>query len=86
MERRRQRLNPALVRRLNVARVFHALRLAGEASQSELVDATGLDPATVSAVVRQLRQDRWLRLAPPPTAAPARRRRRRGAAAARRRA
>jgi predicted NBD/HSP70 family sugar kinase len=71
MEPRRQRLNPALVRRLNVARVFHALRLAGEASQSELVDATGLDPATVSAVVRQLRQDRWLRLAPSPTAAPA---------------
>jgi len=71
MEPRRQRLNPALVRRLNVARVFHALRLAGEASQSELVDATGLDPATVSAVVRHLRQDRWLRLAPSPTAPPA---------------
>lgn len=65
MERRRQRLNPALVRRLNVARVFHALRLAGEASQTELVEATGLDPATVSAVVRQLRQDRWLRVTPP---------------------
>ncbi len=56
----RQRLNPALIRRLNVARVFHALRLAGAASQSELVRTTGLDPATVSTVVRQLRDEGWL--------------------------
>jgi len=54
------RLNPALVRRLNVAKVFHALRLAGGATQTELVARTGLDPATVSAVVRQLRADGWL--------------------------
>jgi predicted NBD/HSP70 family sugar kinase len=57
---RRDRLNPALIRRLNVARVFHALRLAGPASQSDLVRITGLDPATVSAVARELRRDGWL--------------------------
>ncbi len=56
----RARLNPALIRRLNVARVFHALRLAGAASQSDLVRATGLDPATVSAVARELREDGWI--------------------------
>lgn len=56
----RQRLNPALIRRLNVARVFHALRLSGGMSQSELAELTGLDPATISAVVRQLRVDGWL--------------------------
>ena len=61
MNRHRGRLNPALVRRLNVAKVFHALRLAGRATQAELVASTGLDPATVSAVVRQLRSDGWLR-------------------------
>jgi predicted NBD/HSP70 family sugar kinase len=68
VQRPRPRLNPALVRRLNVARVFHALRLAGESSQSDLVEATGLDPATVSAVVRQLRHDGWLRATKAPRA------------------
>ncbi|HEX7001569.1 MAG TPA: ROK family transcriptional regulator [Trueperaceae bacterium] len=57
MNRHRGRLNPALVRRLNVAKVFHALRLAGGATQAELAAGTGLDPATVSAVVRQLRAE-----------------------------
>jgi predicted NBD/HSP70 family sugar kinase len=57
----RHRLNPALIRRLNVARVFHALRLAGGASQAELARATGLDPATVSSVVSSLRADGWVR-------------------------
>ncbi len=52
-----QRLNPALIRRLNVARVFHALRVGGPASQTELVRSTGLDPATVSAVARHLRDE-----------------------------
>lgn len=55
-----RRLNPALIRRLNVARVFHALRLAGAASQRDLAHVTGLDQATVSAVVRHLRDDGWL--------------------------
>lgn len=67
MSRQNARLNPALVRRLNVAKVFHALRLAGSATQTDLVSGTGLDPATVSAVVRQLRDDGWVRA----TSAPA---------------
>jgi predicted NBD/HSP70 family sugar kinase len=62
------RLNPAWIRRLNVARVFHALRLTGGATQAELADATGLDPATVSAVVRHLRADGWLRATAAPSA------------------
>ena len=66
MQRPRPRLNAALVRRLNLARVFHALRLAGEANQGELVTATGLDPATVSAVVRHLRDGGWLQVVPAP--------------------
>ena len=68
MQRPTIRLNPALIRRLNVARVFHALRLAGGATQGELVDATGLDPATVSAVVRRLRGDGWLLATAAPSA------------------
>lgn len=56
-------VNPALVRRWNTARVFHALRYAEVASHGELVAATGLDPATVSAVLRQLRADGWVRVA-----------------------
>jgi predicted NBD/HSP70 family sugar kinase len=60
MARHAQRLNPALIRRLNVARVFHALRLAEGASQADLVRLTGLDPATVSSVVRGLRADGWI--------------------------
>jgi predicted NBD/HSP70 family sugar kinase len=68
VQRRPLRLNPALIRRLNVARVFHALRLAGGATQGELVDATGLDPATVSAVVRHLREEGWVRAVAAPRA------------------
>jgi predicted NBD/HSP70 family sugar kinase len=59
----RTKVNPALVRRWNVARVFHALRDADVASHGELVAATGLDPATVTAVLRQLRADGWVRVA-----------------------
>lgn len=47
-------MNTALIRQLNLARVFHALRLHPGSSQRELVELTGLDKATVSAVVRQL--------------------------------
>ncbi len=52
-----QRLNPALIRRLNVAHVFHTLRTGGPASQTELVRSTGLDQATVSAIARHLRDE-----------------------------
>lgn len=41
--------------------------MAGHATQAELVSSTGLDPATVSAVVRQLRDDGWVRATAAPT-------------------
>ena len=59
----RTKVNPALVRRWNTARVFHALREAGIASHGELVGRTGLDPATVTAVLQVLRADGWVRVA-----------------------
>lgn len=66
------KVNPALVRRWNTARVFHALRVAGVASHGELVDATSLDAATVSAVLHQLRRDGWVEPATAATPAPRR--------------
>ncbi|HEX7002800.1 MAG TPA: ROK family transcriptional regulator [Trueperaceae bacterium] len=54
MSARKPRLNSALIRQLNVSRVFHALRLAPRSSQRDLVALTGLDRATVSAVVSEL--------------------------------
>ncbi|MDF1522437.1 MAG: ROK family protein, partial [Trueperaceae bacterium] len=63
MARPGSKINPALVRRWNTARVFHALREAGVASHGELAEATGLDPATVTAVLRNLRADGWVRVA-----------------------
>lgn len=57
MAKATQRLNPALIRRLNVAHVFHTLRTGGPASQTELVRSTGLDQATVSAIARHLREE-----------------------------
>lgn len=57
------KVNPALVRRWNAARVFHALRAAVVASHGELATATGLDAATVTAVLRQLRDQGWIRVA-----------------------
>lgn len=46
--------NSAAIRRLNVIRVFHALRDNPNGSQRDLVASTGLDKATVSAVIAQL--------------------------------
>lgn len=48
------RVNSAAIRRLNVIRLFHALRENPNASQAELGRLTGLDKATTSAVVTQL--------------------------------
>ena len=53
----RRRVSTALIRQLNVARVFHALRLRPGSSQRELADVTGIDRATISAVVAQLEDD-----------------------------
>jgi len=47
-------MNTALIRQVNLARVFHALREHPDSSQRELAAVTGLDKATVSAVVAQL--------------------------------
>ncbi|EWY40253.1 transcriptional regulator [Skermanella stibiiresistens SB22] len=48
------RVNSALIRQINIARVFHALREHPESSQRDLGRLTGLDKATVSTVVAQL--------------------------------
>lgn len=47
-------VNSAAIRRLNRARVFHALREHPHCAQRDLVGLTGLDKATTSAVVAQL--------------------------------
>ena len=54
MSSRKPRLNTALIRQLNVSRVFHALRRKPRSSQRELASFTGLDRATISAVVAEL--------------------------------
>ena len=51
------RLNSAAIRRLNTARIFHALRENPSSSQRSLVGLTGLDAATVSAIVARLEGD-----------------------------
>jgi len=51
------RVNSAAIRRLNVIRLFHALRENPNASQAELGRLTGLDKATTSAVVAQLLEE-----------------------------
>ena len=62
MADRRTKVNPALVRRWNTARVFHALRDLGVASHGQIVSTTGLDPATVTAVLQRLRDGGWARV------------------------
>lgn len=51
------RLNSAAIRRLNTARIFHALREHPNSSQRALAGLTGLDAATVSAIVARLEGD-----------------------------
>jgi len=51
------RLNSAAIRRLNTARIFHALREHTNSSQRALAGLTGLDAATVSAIVARLESD-----------------------------
>ncbi len=58
---RPSRVNPALIRQLNTARIFHAVRLHPGASQRRLSDITGLDKATISTVVGALVEDGLLR-------------------------
>ncbi|HEY0789757.1 MAG TPA: MarR family transcriptional regulator, partial [Chthoniobacterales bacterium] len=47
-------MNTALIRRINVARVFHKIREHPGVSQGKLVTVTQVDRATVSNVVQQL--------------------------------
>jgi len=54
---RSSRVNPALIRQLNLSRVFHAIRLEPGASQRRIGERTGLDKATVSTVVAVLVDD-----------------------------
>lgn len=49
-----QSVSTSLIRRINVTRVFHAIRLSPDISQRRLGEVTGLDKATVSVVVAQL--------------------------------
>lgn len=58
------RVNSAAIRRLNVIRLFHALRETPNASQAELGRLTGLDKATTSAVVAQLLDEGLIERAP----------------------
>jgi len=59
-------VNTSIIRQLNVSRVFHALRERPGSSQREVVRATGLDRATVSAVVGQLEEEALLARRPKP--------------------
>jgi predicted NBD/HSP70 family sugar kinase len=62
------RVNSAAIRRLNVIRLFHALRENPNASQAELGRLTGLDKATTSAVVAQLLEEGLIERAQGPRA------------------
>ena len=60
-------VNTAIIRQLNVSRVFHALREHPGSSQREIVRLTGLDRATVSTVVAQLEEQDLLERTPRPS-------------------
>jgi len=60
-------VNTAIIRQLNVSRVFHALREHPGSSQRELVRFTGLDRATVSTVVAQLEGEDLVERIPKPS-------------------
>lgn len=49
-------MNASVIRRINTSRVFHALRRQPGMSQRELATTTGIDRATISAVISGLEQ------------------------------
>jgi predicted NBD/HSP70 family sugar kinase len=55
------RINSSLIRRINTARVFHALREHPGSSQRSLGVLTGLDASTVSSVIAGLESERVVR-------------------------
>lgn len=59
------RLNSAAIRRLNSARIFHALREHPGSSQRGLAELTGLDAATISSIVTRLEVEGILQRAAP---------------------
>lgn len=59
-------MNTTIIRQLNVSRVFHALREHPGSSQRDIVRRTGVDRATVSAVVAQLEEQDLLERTPKP--------------------
>lgn len=59
------RLNSAAIRRLNTARIFHALREHPGSSQRALAALTGLDAATISSIVARLEAENLLERAAP---------------------
>lgn len=61
---RKSRVNPALIRALNTARVFHAVRKHPGASQRRLAEITELDKSTISAIVARLVADGLLSRTP----------------------
>ncbi|MGQ9371140.1 ROK family transcriptional regulator [Azospirillum sp. ST 5-10] len=65
----RASVNSASIRRLNVIRTFHALREHPHCSQRDLVQLTGLDKATTSAIVAQLMEEGLIERTEPARAA-----------------
>ena len=59
-------MNTAIIRQLNVSRVFHSLREYPGSSQREIARRTGVDRATVSAVVSQLEEQDLVERGPKP--------------------
>jgi predicted NBD/HSP70 family sugar kinase len=52
--------SPADLRQSNRERVLHLLRAQGAMTQAQLARASGLSPATVSSIARELREEGWV--------------------------
>jgi predicted NBD/HSP70 family sugar kinase len=52
--------SPAELRQSNRERLLHLLRSQGAMTQAQLARASGLSPATVSSIARELRDEGWL--------------------------
>lgn len=57
--------SPTELRAANRARILQQLRARGPMTQAELARASGLAPATVSAIARELRSQGWIQEKPP---------------------
>ena len=52
--------SPADLRQSNRERLLHLLRSQGSMTQAQLARASGLSPATVSSIARELREEGWV--------------------------